>query len=375
MGIIRVALALSVLIWHSPIKTGDYLPLHGSYAVQVFFVISGFYMALILTEKYHDRRLFYENRLLRLFPLYLAVVVLQFILNLLTHADHAWFTCTQLLNPVSMFLLIMSNLTLVGQDLLMFVGINPESGMPFLTANFYKETMPAYEFLLVPQAWTVSLELMFYICAPWLVTFRGRWLVLIMLCSLAVRYSLSRLFGLVIDPWSYRFFPSELVFFAAGIFAYRAYVLICYRQIKIPTYMGWLLVTGVVGLVGTSYYLPAIHNRVIPALLIAMLIPFIFMVTKRNRIDRYIGDLSYGIYITHIMVIGLIRYISPGNVPSIWVVVGTIPVAMLLQYLVERPVNRYRQQRAMSELQIGRKDQPNVTPKTDSSNIASIAIK
>ena len=50
----------------------------GSLAVQTFYIISGFYMALILNEKYvtqpHAYRLFLTNRVLRLFSLYCVVV-------------------------------------------------------------------------------------------------------------------------------------------------------------------------------------------------------------------------------------------------------------------------------------------------------------
>lgn len=77
MGSIRFLLALSVLIVHSsPILGVTILP--GYLAVQVFYVISGFYMALIYCEKYSNTErpvfYFYSNRILRLYPLYLAVI-------------------------------------------------------------------------------------------------------------------------------------------------------------------------------------------------------------------------------------------------------------------------------------------------------------
>jgi len=46
-------------------------------AVEAFFIVSGFYMSLILTQKYGDKGLwlFYSNRLLRLYPLYLSMLL------------------------------------------------------------------------------------------------------------------------------------------------------------------------------------------------------------------------------------------------------------------------------------------------------------
>ena len=52
----------------------------GTEAVEIFFIISGFYMGLILRGKYeqraHSTRLFYQNRFLRLYPTYLVCVLL-----------------------------------------------------------------------------------------------------------------------------------------------------------------------------------------------------------------------------------------------------------------------------------------------------------
>ncbi len=69
MGIIRTLLALGVLIGHS--KAGFVLPLPGGMmAVQAFYIISGFYMGLVLTEKYSKKEngysLFITNRFLRI---------------------------------------------------------------------------------------------------------------------------------------------------------------------------------------------------------------------------------------------------------------------------------------------------------------------
>lgn len=51
MGLIRILLAISVIIAHSESIFGLDM-VGGVIAVQSFFMISGFYMALVLTEKY-----------------------------------------------------------------------------------------------------------------------------------------------------------------------------------------------------------------------------------------------------------------------------------------------------------------------------------
>ena len=74
MGVIRILLAISVVIAHSTPLFGLSF-VGGRYAVQCFYMVSGFYMALVLNEKYlgpGSYRVFISARLLRLFPVYLA---------------------------------------------------------------------------------------------------------------------------------------------------------------------------------------------------------------------------------------------------------------------------------------------------------------
>ena len=77
MGLIRFLLAFAVLLGHSPTATFKFI--HAGTAVQAFFVVSGFYMALVLDGKYTDTKLFYSNRLLRLAPAYFAMMAIALV--------------------------------------------------------------------------------------------------------------------------------------------------------------------------------------------------------------------------------------------------------------------------------------------------------
>ena len=74
MGIIRFILASSVIALHCNSLLGLRL-VGGDIAVQAFYIISGFYMALVLDGKYNATnwngyKLFIGNRLLKLYPIY-----------------------------------------------------------------------------------------------------------------------------------------------------------------------------------------------------------------------------------------------------------------------------------------------------------------
>lgn len=78
MGILRTLLALSVVLDHLGGGATNQL-VGGRLAVQLFYVISGFLISYVLTgtDRYQGATgHFYANRLLRLFPVYLAVAAL-----------------------------------------------------------------------------------------------------------------------------------------------------------------------------------------------------------------------------------------------------------------------------------------------------------
>jgi len=76
VGLLRVLLAVSVFMVHAP-QTGStywlFKGFGGSNAVEIFFIISGFYIALILDKSYSTKMGFYKNRILRLYPIYYII--------------------------------------------------------------------------------------------------------------------------------------------------------------------------------------------------------------------------------------------------------------------------------------------------------------
>jgi peptidoglycan/LPS O-acetylase OafA/YrhL len=82
MGFLRFILAITVVIAHSSPIFG-FTFVGGQIAVQSFYMISGFYMTLILNEKYvgtnSSYKLFISNRFLRLYPIYGMVLLLTIV--------------------------------------------------------------------------------------------------------------------------------------------------------------------------------------------------------------------------------------------------------------------------------------------------------
>lgn len=119
MGLIRVALAFAVLFSHLPILSTNFMG--GGLAVQAFFIVSGFYMSLVLGGKYKDANLFYSNRLLRLMPSYFVVMGLAaialFVFNASATASPDLFAAA-FSNPATAVLMAFENIAIVGQEML-----------------------------------------------------------------------------------------------------------------------------------------------------------------------------------------------------------------------------------------------------------------
>lgn len=367
MGILRLILALSVVAVHSSPILGFAL-VGGQVAVQAFYIISGFYMSLILNEKYigsGSYKLFITNRFLRLFPVFWVVLGLVVIFALfqiaVTHGQSTgglqayvdYISHGGQVNIFSFFVLIGTNLLLFGQDIMMFLGINPATGHFFFTQNFQLTEPKVLGFLLVPQAWTIGVELLFYVVAPFLVR-RKIWIVIcVILASLGLRAYLYN-HGLNYDPWTYRFFPLELAFFLFGNIAYRIYEKIKDKNIKREWLWSAFGLISVATLIYQWVNIP--EKNVTYFALLVLLIPFIFLLTRRSEIDKKIGELSYPIYISHLFVLSVMLFFPWYQVPvaqrGIILALCTIIFAILLNKYVAAPIERFRKARAQKQLSL-----------------------
>jgi peptidoglycan/LPS O-acetylase OafA/YrhL len=356
MGLFRLLLALSVVIEHVG-WLGGFRPLGARQAVETFFIISGFYMALILNEKYTGKgsyRLFITNRFLRIYPAYWCVLVISIGVYLMKSHGHLVGGPLAVyhahLRPAALGFLHAANLLIFGQDAVLFLGVNPQ-GHLYFTANFQRTSPMVYTFMYCPPAWTLSLELTFYLLAPWLVRRSARFLGALILASIALRIFLRYGLGLTNDPWTYRFFPTELAFFLAGAMAYQIY-----RELKNNPPSAHQLRAWLIALLIAFFVYQFIPAPARPAgqwlfyLLAFFAIPRIFLLSKSSPLDRYIGELSYPVYLTHFIVITFLQLVWyrlhwTGGF-GIAVVIGTLAASMLLIQFLINPIDRLRQRRA-----------------------------
>ena len=120
MGLIRVILALSVLGVHYHIQPQLGF-VGGTVAVKFFYMISGFYMALILERKnnYKSIKSFYVSRYLRLFPIYI-IFAISCVTGNFGNTIYGRNFITDDLPLLTQLVVIITNISIIGQDVLFF---------------------------------------------------------------------------------------------------------------------------------------------------------------------------------------------------------------------------------------------------------------
>lgn len=350
MGTLRTLFAVSVVFAHSY----GFVLVGGQNAVQLFYIISGFLISYVLTEakSYSCKRDFYINRYLRLYPVYVIVALAtlgSYMISGTFGEDVPFFETYSQVPLIGQILLTISNATLFFQDWVMFTSV--ENGTLLFSIDFRLSEVLLYKGLLVPQAWTLGVELSFYLLAPFIVTSRTR-IILVLALSLLLRVCLL-LMGLGgNDPWTYRFFPTELALFLAGAFSHQV-LLPLYRERMSAARMEKLtfsITLGMISLTLVYWILPGAELLKTLGLLaiFIVLIPFTFLFQKHYKWDRRIGELSYPIYICHMLVIYIIEksFLVTGIHSSLYLgILSTafsIALSVVLNKYVSLPFEKYR---------------------------------
>lgn len=338
MGILRLILALSVIFGHG-IFSPHLAMVRGDAAVYAFFVISGFYISMVIYEKYHRfdhwQKHFLINRILRLFPSYLivlaAALATKWYFDFPTVFDDAFKTSQNLY-------LSIVNVFIVGIDFTQILIHN------------YKVFSVPFEWRVNPPAWSLSAELLFYFSSIFIFTkaapktILARTFVFVCLAFILRFYFLNQ--GDADSMrWTQKFFGTQIGFFLAGFFSYLIFKKI--RHYRIKLWQSYLLVLAL----AAFCYLTALSGVDDVDSLICyvfysstvLLIPFLFVATRYSKFDNFLGKLSFPVYILHIPTKEFMDSAFPALnifVKSGIIVALTGIFAVLLIIFVENPIDK-----------------------------------
>ena len=362
MGTIRILLALAIVLQHTPAWVPIRLP--ASLCVQMFFAISGFYMCFILSKKrsYQNPFKFWFNRFLRLYPSYVFIIALTLVVSLVyMWAGKAenypyilfnnYIKYFEELNFSQIIVILISQITMLFQDLFVFLGIDLVNNSFFLIQDVHDSALNLWEFLLIPQGWSISLEISFYALCPLLIKLETKWLYFLILSSLAARGVLGY-YGFSYDPFTYRCFPLEITNFLLGFIAYKElYLNLNNTRDKLKYNTKKILIFNFIPISLISYFI-GIETSIYLILVVcfACSIPLFFEKTKNMHFDRKLGNLSYPVYINHCIVIPIsiaaLRFLGVNEEKFLLipVVIISIALALMMVKYIEQPIEKLRQQ-------------------------------
>jgi peptidoglycan/LPS O-acetylase OafA/YrhL len=287
-GIYRFLLATNVVLYH---LLG--VPEIGPLAVYSFFILSGFLMTTIMHDTYGysltGAKKYFLNRFLRLYPLYWSLLLLTF--------ASIWF---------------------IGNDFSrefhpkMFI---PETSQQFIAnlGMIFPDFNPAeYPNRLHPATWALTIELFFYFLIG-IGLSRSKLLTIFWLAiSLVVTiiYNLSGSYGIGYG----NIFTASLPFsLGASIYFYKDAIHSVLRKLTGDNHLFFFstifLITLLVSAFSSQLFHPDIAWKVTLLLSVANLFNSAIMVvvlyhekaeSRQFRwLDRYLGDLSYPLYVFH----------------------------------------------------------------------------
>lgn len=293
MGYFRFSLASIVILFH----VGGAGFMAGRLAVMGFYVVSGYLITRVVVEQYDGRiGAFAVNRFLRLFPLYWAVTILCYLAYVQVGPVSVGPGEAQTWLPAS---------SAIWRDVLPLVLVMNE-GMPHLlgAAN------------LIAQGWSIGVELTFYSMMALFVLFEPKRVLSIVFCA-SLGYFLVSMYRAdsfaVFDAFIYKDALSTAWFFTTGgllyVYADRvrglaervpcaaaiAAMIVLMLTVASGRYLAAMLEAS-----GTHWKAVVIGSNV--AMAIVSLTVIVSAPKRETPQSRWLGDLSYGMYLNHFLV-------------------------------------------------------------------------
>ncbi len=286
-GAFRLVLALNVMAYHIL-----NIPAIGPFAVYTFFILSGFLMTTIMNNSYGYNlsgiQSYALNRFLRLYPVYWSLILITvFIIIFITGTEFSASFQEKMCLPESAFE-ILTNLTMI------YPAFKPVAVGP----------------RLAPATWALTLELFYYLLIG--IGISRNKIITIIWFSASLIYILFRNLYTGVPGLSYGdFFGASLPFsIGAMLFFYKIKLLRLLNKLSTnPTFLISCIYAVNLAFTSTSafwfsscWWKIEFISTILNVILSGALILALYQNGKElfsKKIDKFLGDLSYPVYIFH----------------------------------------------------------------------------
>ncbi|HUC80438.1 MAG TPA: acyltransferase [Flavisolibacter sp.] len=304
LNALRAIAALVVVVFHFDISFSTELKItsfsiysdntQAALAVTLFFVLSGYLITFLLFEERQKRgqidiKAFYIRRILRIWPLYLLIILCTAALNYALFQESIFKT-----NPSASYLYLF----FLGNFVEPFVGL-------FSAPNSIITPL----FVL----WSVGVEEQFYLIWPWLIRHSKK--ILVVLVSFVITFLCAKLFAQLYLGPQYLNFLNLTRLDCMAIGAIGAFV-IKSKNKKIGIFLNTVIYSPVIQIVCWALFLSAFtlpihlfsfidHELYSIAFIVVILNVSMnskSMVRLENKVFNFLGQISYGIYMYHTLI-------------------------------------------------------------------------